>query len=958
MRHLAWVFILINSLLGAVSAQTPQTINTVADEGAWCWFADPRAIHHESRDGAINNTYIGYIDVHGSIKATQVNHLTGTTNEVLIRSWFQPDDHNNPTFLVLPDERVMVFYSRHTDESCFYYRVSERPGDITTLGKEVRLETDHHTTYPSPFILSDDPDHIYLCWRGIGWHPTIARLTIPDASHDAVFDWGPYQLVQSNGGRSGVRPYAKYVSNGKDRIYMAYTTTHPDNQPVNYLYCNYIDIQSKELRDIRGNKLATVGSGQLHGVEASAAYRQAFPFAVVDDTPLRNWLWEVALDAAERPVLATVGISEDKTAHDYYYIRWTGNDWQKTFLSHAGGHFHQSPGIEQCYSGGMTIDKHDPQVVYGAVPVAGEHGLVYELKKFTVGADGKVVATKQLTFDSEKNNVRPYTFAGVGGTSPLVWMYGDYYDWIVSESRPQGFPTAIHTDMQIPEDASSADGFTLAMVVTYDSAAYHGDIVQFVGLAYGVPNDSTPRPYVTDGQRTYTSTNVLGNSDGWRHQRRGTGGQWYAPVRPKTFHLAITYSDGVLRTYLDGLLDQSIELAGLQLGDVSTDGPDGMTVDLNSYDKALAQDEVKALAAASRIPDKAKVLATINQVNTYWQSHHEPQQWAFWDVAAYHTGNMAAYEVTHNEDYRRYSEAWANHNQWKGAKSDNRSAWKYSYGETDEHVLFGDWQICFQTYIDLYRLDPDTIKIARALEVMGYQMRTPNDDYWWWADGLYMVMPVMTKLYHVTGDARYLDKLVEYFDYAKTLMYDEEEHLFYRDAKYIYPKHTSTNGKKDFWARGDGWVFAGLANVLQDLPRHDRRRAVFETVYLDMAEAIVNSQQVDGYWTRSMLDPNHAPGPETSGTAFFTYGLLWGLNHGYLEGAAYTDAALKGWRYLSGFALQPDGRVGYVQPIGERAIPGQTVDARSTAGFGVGAFLLAGSELVKYIGSQSHDVGE
>src|SRR5690606_8023014 len=124
------------------------------------------------------------------------------------------------------------------------------------------------------------------------------------------------------------------------------------------------------------------------------------------------------------------------------------------------------------------------------VPVAGKHGQVYELKKFTVGTDGMLATTEQLTFDSPENNVRPYAIAGPEGTSPLVWMYGDYYDWIVSESRPRGFPTAIHTDMQIPKDASSAEGFTLAMVVTYDSAAYHGDIVQFAGLAYGVPNDS------------------------------------------------------------------------------------------------------------------------------------------------------------------------------------------------------------------------------------------------------------------------------------------------------------------------------------------------------------------------------------------------------------------------------------------------------------------------------------
>lgn len=108
----------------------------VTSEGAWCWFADPRALHYENEKGTINKTYVGYIDIHGNIKAMQYDFKKKRQDEVLIRSYFQPDDHNNPTFLVLPDERIMIFYSRHTDQPCFYYRISRLPGDITTLGEE------------------------------------------------------------------------------------------------------------------------------------------------------------------------------------------------------------------------------------------------------------------------------------------------------------------------------------------------------------------------------------------------------------------------------------------------------------------------------------------------------------------------------------------------------------------------------------------------------------------------------------------------------------------------------------------------------------------------------------------------------------------------------------------------------------------------------------------------------
>ena len=352
---------------------------------------------------------------------------------------------------------------------------------------------------------------------------------------------------------------------------------------------------------------------------------------------------------------------------------------------------------------------------------------------------------------------------------------------------------------------------------------------------------------------------------------------------------------------------------------------------------------------AQNLWNRENILKVIEKVNNKWQSQHPNPGNAFWDNAAYHTGNMEAYYITGNDEFRKYSENWAIKNQWKGAKSDNRANWKYSYGENDDFVLFGDWQICFQTYIDLHNIHPDQNKIARAIEVMEYQMSTEKNDYWWWADGLYMVMPVMTKLYNLTGNEMYLDKLDQYMKVSKEIMYDEETGLFFRDGKYVYPKHKSLNQKKDFWARGDGWVLAGLAKVLQDMPKDSKYFEDFKTTYLRMAKTIAEIQQAEGYWTRSMLDPEHATGPERSGTAFFTYGLLWGVNNGYLDEATYMPTIKKAWKYLTETALQDDGTIGYVQPIGERAIPGQIVNARSTANFGVGAFLLASSEMIKYI---------
>lgn len=365
------------------------------------------------------------------------------------------------------------------------------------------------------------------------------------------------------------------------------------------------------------------------------------------------------------------------------------------------------------------------------------------------------------------------------------------------------------------------------------------------------------------------------------------------------------------------------------------------------------------ISAKTWTADQVKELIT--RVNTYWQQNNKAETRSFWDPAAYHTGNMEVYKLLKDDKQLDYTRRWAYHNNWSGATEADPSRWKYAnYGEGKDYVLFGDWQVCFQTYIDLYNLaianggtDADNyFMVKRAKEVMHYEAYSKKDDYWWWSDALYMVMPVMTKMYKLTGDVQYLDKLYENLLYSDRIMLDQETGLYFRDARYVYPNHKSVNGKKDFWARGDGWVLAGLAKVLQDLPKDYKHYKFFVDKFQRLADIVAKTQQKEGYWTRSILDPNHAPGPETSGTAFFAYGIIWGVNNGFLAKKDYKKCIDRAWQYISETAVQADGKVGYVQPIGDRAIPGQTVDANSQANFGVGAVLLAACEYYRYIDNQ------
>lgn len=580
----------------------------VSDQGAWCWFADPRALYYQNKERGIDATYIGYIDTQGAIKATQYNNKTGETNEVLVRSCFQPDDHNNPTFLALPDGRIMIFYSRHTDEACFYYRISQVAGDITTLGEEKIIKTGEGTTYPSPFILSNDPEHIYLCWRGVEWHPTIARLTLPDKNDNVHFDWGPRQLVRYSNAENGnpvkgSRPYAKYTSNGKDKIYFAYTTTHPDNENPNWLYFSYINIPPSgnisriTLSDVRGNRLSCVDK-EVHPINKSARYASTYSGTVVDkpDTS-RDWVWQVAMDSLSQPLIAMVRISPDKTSHDYYYVRWTGKKWKKIFLENGGGHFHQTPDTERCYSGGIAIDPHNPHIVYASVPVQGKSGKIYEIKKYTISTDDSFTV-EPVTCNSPKNNVRPYVISGSDNKmSRLLWMNGDYYHWIVSKRWPLGYPTAIYSSMEslkyVPSlNKLSKRSFTIIASIKIKEERTDDKLLVLDIMTYGLFNQKNPKPYILIGDKMYKSTNVWGNSDMWKTDAPSTM-KWPEAVQHKKVALAITYCDGVLKTYINGLQDQYISCGALQLKNLNWKPVDDSIIELQYYNRLLSQEEIK-----------------------------------------------------------------------------------------------------------------------------------------------------------------------------------------------------------------------------------------------------------------------------------------------------------------------------------------------------------------------------
>jgi unsaturated rhamnogalacturonyl hydrolase len=211
-----------------------------------------------------------------------------------------------------------------------------------------------------------------------------------------------------------------------------------------------------------------------------------------------------------------------------------------------------------------------------------------------------------------------------------------------------------------------------------------------------------------------------------------------------------------------------------------------------------------------------------------------------------------------------------------------------------------------------------------------------------------MQPPALAKLAKTLKDPSYLVFSDTLFRQCYRLLYNNEEHLFARDASYLVDAagngKKESNGKKIFWSRGNGWVIAGLVRLLQEMPKNYAGRDFYISLYKEMAARLLLLQQTDGLWRTSLLDPEAYAGGEGSGSGFHCYALAWGINQKILDKQTYLPAVKKAWEGLNSL-VSAEGRVGWVQPIG--GDPRRNFNADSWEAYGSGAFLLAGSEVIK-----------
>jgi len=307
-----------------------------------------------------------------------------------------------------------------------------------------------------------------------------------------------------------------------------------------------------------------------------------------------------------------------------------------------------------------------------------------------------------------------------------------------------------------------------------------------------------------------------------------------------------------------------------------------------------------------------------------------------WEMAAFYIGLTALSNISSKPYYFESMKAIGRANRWK----------------IGDRIYHADDHCVGQMYLDMYSRFEDIEMLADIKMKFDWIINHPHSqkieylqskNRWTWCDALFMSPPVWTKLSALTGEKKYIDYMDGEWWLVTEHLYDKDEHLFFRDERYF--EQRSKNGEKIFWGRGNGWVIAALARVLENMPADYPSRDRYINLFHEMANKMAEIQSDDGLWRTSLLDPVSYPSPEASGSGFICYALTWGINNGFLDEAEYFPVIKKTWEGLIG-CIQADGKLGWIQ------LPGggpDEVTSDKTASYGVGAFLLAGSELFELV---------
>lgn len=385
------------------------------EDGAWCWFSDPRAVYYE---GKYRRTYSGWIDSEGNVMIGFYDHETNIIETDTIHRGLEVDDHDNPSLLFEEDGTIQVYYTRHARDEGIYFNRSLDPESIHVWsGTRLLVLNDSISgpefsktyTYTNVVRLNKESGRLFIFWRGLDFKPNVS------ISDDNALSWSTGKiLILPERIYKNRRPYVKVASDGDSTIHIAFTDGHPHNEPTNSIY--YVAYRNGQFQKANGEMIIPYEELPLDPVSCDIVYDAT-------ETGEKAWLWDIAKDKDGSPVLVYVRFRDDLN-HFYYYATYENGAWQNHEMVNSGKWFPRTPEgeteREPNYSGGIVLDHQDPSRVFLSQEVSG----VFEIEKWETDNKGKDWKIKPVTENSVNDNVRPFVVRAYPETSsPLVlWM--------------------------------------------------------------------------------------------------------------------------------------------------------------------------------------------------------------------------------------------------------------------------------------------------------------------------------------------------------------------------------------------------------------------------------------------------------------------------------------------------------------------------------------------------------
>lgn len=390
------------------------------NDGAWCWFSDPRAIYFK---GQHSRTYAGWVDSSGSIVVGYYDHELKRSETKLLHRNLDKDDHANPGLFITRQGQLMVFFSRHDDTASIHMLKASNAESIAEWEPEVALHLNDTVaykgltntyTYTNICQLTNEKDKLYLFWRGADYKPNYS------VSHDSGKTWSSGKIfILPDRIYKDRRPYLKVASNNKDAIHFAFTDGHPNAEPTNSIY--YMKYRDNAFYKANGEKIGGLTDLPIPPKSADLVYDAT-------KTMEKAWIWDVAENKQGQPVIVYSRFPNDSN-HIYYYSVWNNNQWNNYRLVDSGPWFPQTPAgtkeREPNYSGGIVLDHNDPSIVY----LSRLKNKRFEIEKWKTPDKGNSWSVNTITNNSQNDNVRPFVIRNYPAKDSLnvLWMNVEKY---------------------------------------------------------------------------------------------------------------------------------------------------------------------------------------------------------------------------------------------------------------------------------------------------------------------------------------------------------------------------------------------------------------------------------------------------------------------------------------------------------------------------------------------------